>query len=238
MNKNIDATMRKASILVDALPYLRDFRNKIIVVNYLCSDLLSPAQEQEIMRDITILHSVGMKPVIVHSTRMGADKFRENKRIAKLVEFCGVKAIGVCGIDAQTLQITIENNYIPVICPNDIDTEYVYLDPMDTAREVAELLHAEKLIYLGDFEGLTSEDGSHIYSMTETELKNHLDARKMDQHLQLALCNAVIGLDNGLPRVHILDGRIEHALLLELFSKIGVGTVFMSDARIMYPHEQ
>lgn len=234
---NIDTTMRKASILVDALPYLRDFNQKIIVVNYICSDLVSPAQEQEIMRDITTLQSVGMKLVIVHGTRMGADKFRENKRIAKLVEFCGVKAIGICGIDEQTLHMTLENNYIPVITPNDIDTEYVYLSPIDTAREIAELLHAEKLIYLGKHQALRDENDEHIYSMTETQLKNYMDQHETDSELQLILCNAVMGLDNGIPRVHLINGQIDHAILLELFSKVGVGTVFMSDDRIMYPHE-
>lgn len=234
---SIGLTMKKASILVDALPYLRDFNQKIIVVSYLCGDLLSPAQEQEIMRDITTLQSVGMKLVIVHGTRMGADKFRENKRIAKLVEFCGVKAIGICGIDEQTLHMTLDNQYIPVVTPNDIDTEYDNLNPVDTAREIAELLHAEKLIFMGGYDGLVDENGDHVYSLTESQLKASIDYQPAEPTMHLMLCNAIMAIDNQVPRVHIINGQINHALLLELFSKVGVGTVIMSDDRIMYPHE-
>ena len=155
MDEQMKTVREKAAVLADALPYFRDFNQKIIVIGYLCSNILSGEEEQGIMQDIALLKSVGMKPVIVHDSRMGADKFRENKRLAKLVELSGVKAVGICGIDEQTLRMTLENGYIPVVTPNDIDTEMMNLDPTDTAREIAILLHAEKQIYVSKYESTT-----------------------------------------------------------------------------------
>ena len=236
MKPDMNIYQKKASILTDALPYLRDFNQKIIVISYLCSDLLSSAEEQEIMRDITTLQSVGMKVVIVHNTRMGADKFRENKRLAKLVEFCGVKAIGICGVDEQTLHMTIDNNYIPVVSPNDIDTEFLNLSPIDTARAIATLLGAEKLIYLGKYDYLTDEDDQHIFSMRAKEMPPYIEDCT-DPVLKQILENCKLALDNKVARAHIIDAKIKHALLLELFSIRGIGTVFLSDDAPKYSHE-
>lgn len=113
----------KAQILVDSLPYIRDFNQKIIIISFGCSNILTDEEEQEVMRDIALMKSIGMRPIVVHDTKMGHDKFRENKRIAKMIEFCGVKAVGICGIDLQTIHMTLDNDYIPVITPNDIDNE-------------------------------------------------------------------------------------------------------------------
>ena len=110
------------------------------------------------MKDIALLKTVGMRPVVVHDTPMGADKFRENKRIAKLIELCGVKAIGICGMDLDTLHMALDNDFIPVV-------------------------------------------------------------------------------EQGVNRVHLVDGRIPHALILEFFSKAGVGTIIIKEKDILYPHE-
>lgn len=228
----------KANILVDAIPYFRDFNQKIVVIGYLCSNILSGEEEQEIMKDVTLLKSVGMKPVIVHDSRMGADKFRENKRLAKLVELNGVKAIGICGIDEQTLHMTVDNNYIPVITPNDIDTEQVDLTPEDTARKIAVLLNAEKLIYIGKEEGIISEKtGEKLLSMKESELRQCMDEQQFDVSMKKMLENAIKALDGGVKRVHFINARLKHALLLELYSVFGVGTVIVKDDGELYPHE-
>ena len=239
MDEQMKDIREKASILADALPYFRDFNQKIIVIGYLCSNFLNGEEEQRVMQDIALLKSVGMKPVIVHDSRMGADKFRENKRIAKLVELCGIKAVGICGIDAQTLNMTLENNYIPVVTPNDIDTEMLSIHPADTAREIAVLLQAEKLIYISRHEGVTWEENRNkILSMTESELKTYMGAQQLEADLKKLLDNAILALDGGVQRAHLLGGRIQHALLLELFSILGVGTVIMRDDRKLYDHEK
>ena len=108
---NINDIQTKAGILIDALPYIRDFSGKTIVICYCCTNLLSAKEEQVVMQDIALLKSIGMKPIVVHDNRFGADRYRENKRIAKLIELCGIKAVGICGIDLQTLHMTIDNDY-------------------------------------------------------------------------------------------------------------------------------
>ena len=148
----------KAQILVDSLPYIRDFNQKIIIISFGCSNILTDEEEQEVMRDIALMKSIGMRPIVVHDTKMGHDKFRENKRIAKMIEFCGVKAVGICGIDLQTIHMTLDNDYIPVIMPNDIDNENVVIDSKDAALETAVVLHADKLIYLSSHRGIWKDE--------------------------------------------------------------------------------
>lgn len=108
---------------------------------------------------------------------MGVDKFRENKRVAKLLELCGTKAIGICGVDLQTLHMTLDNGYIPVIVPNDIDNEDVVIDPKDTALEVAVKLQADKLVYLSSHRGIWRDvDRTEVYSrLTIPEIRKLLE---------------------------------------------------------------
>lgn len=239
MDEQMKNLRRKAGILADALPYLRDFNQKIMVICYLCSNFLGNEEEQRIMQDIALLKSVGMRPIIVHDCRMGADKFRENKRLAKLVEFCGVKAVGICGIDEQTLRMNMENDYISVVNPCDIDTEMLNLNPVDTAREIAVLLQAEKLIYVSRYTGVTwSENQNKILSMTKSELKMYMENQPMAGEFRHILENVSQALEEGVQRAHLVSGKMQHGLLLELFSIFGVGTVVMGDERRLYEHEK
>lgn len=240
LDKKMQNVQSKANILADALPYLRDFNQKIFIIGYLGSNCLSADQEQEIMRDIALLHSIGIKPVIVHDTRMGSDKFRENKRLAKLVEFCGPKAVGICGIDEQTLHMTLENGYVPVVSPYDIDTEYLNISPSESAQKVAAILNAEKLIYLGKYVGVMDENGEKIQSMNRTRLSDILKEGQYesDPVFKEQLTNALAALDHGVSRVHFVEGSRSHGLLLELFSIIGVGTVITQDNGKLYKHEK
>jgi len=222
----------KADILIDALPYIRDFNQKVVVIEYGCSEWLDGMEEKSLMQDIALLSSVGMKPIVVHDTRMGMDKFRENKRIAKLIELYGPKAIGVCGIDIQTLHMTLDNGYIPVIVPNDVDTETVYIDPEETAKEVAVCMSADKLIYL------SKNTGESYGALTVEDVNNGRakDILPEELHKQMELGKDAI--EAGVNRVHLLDGRIEHSLLLELFSVHGVGGMIIRDKNQLYPHER
>lgn len=230
----------KAEILIDALPYIRDFNHKIVVIEYGCRKYLSPVGEQELMQDIVLLKAVGMKPVVVHDTPMGVDKFRENKRVAKLLEICGTKAIGICGIDLETLYMTLDHGYIPVIVPNDIDNEEVDIDPKDAALEVAVKLKADKLVYLSSHRGIwVDEDRTEVYSrLTVREIRKLLDEGKVTEGVISRVERGLKAVGQGVNRVHILDGRMEHVLLLEFFSVIGAGTIFISDEEKLYAHEK
>ena len=160
----------KAQILVDSLPYIRDFNQKIIIISFGCSNILTDEEEQEVMRDIALMKSIGMRPIVVHDTKMGHDKFRENKRIAKMIEFCGVKAVGICGIDLQTIHMTLDNDYIPVITPNDIDNEDTPILPEEAAKEIAVSTGAEKVLFLGKEDGIRDDEGHIISQMTRDEV--------------------------------------------------------------------
>ena len=229
----------KANILVNALPYIRDFHEKIVVIEYGCRKYLSPIQEQKIMQDIALLKTVGMQPIVVHDTPMGVDKFRENKRIAKLIELCGEKALGICGSDLETLKMSLENDYIPVIVPNDIDNEYELIDPKDTAHEIAVQMGADKLVFLSSHRGIwKDEERTVVYpSLTVAEVRELLAQGKVTEGVISRVERGFKAVEQGVNRVHILDGRIEHALLLEFFSVAGVGTIIINDKNILYAHE-
>ena len=191
----------KAQILVDSLPYIRDFNQKIIIISFGCSNILTDEEEQEVMRDIALMKSIGMRPIVVHDTKMGHDKFRENKRIAKMIEFCGVKAVGICGIDLQTIHMTLDNDYIPVIVPNDIDNEMEHIDPRDTALEVAVKMQADKLIRMALQEDITSEDVS-TNAVMRSAVKGTVDLIAKEDGI-------IAGLDVYARVFQILDEKTE-----------------------------
>jgi len=239
MDKNLEAVERKASILINALPYIRDFNHKIIVIEYGCGEWLSGMEERSLMQDIVLLKSVGMRPIVVHDTPMGVDKFRENKRVAKLLEICGVKAIGICGVDTQTLHMSLDNDYIPVIVPNDIDNETELINPMDTALEIAVKMQADKLVYLSRYPGIfVDESREEVYARLTVEELEEIKAKRHFPEEFLGILNRGIqAVDQGVNRVHILDGRYAHVLLIEFFSVIGAGTIIISDEGKLYEHE-
>ena len=229
----------KAQILVDSLPYIRDFNQKIIIISFGCSNILTDEEEQEVMRDIALMKSIGMRPIVVHDTKMGHDKFRENKRIAKMIEFCGVKAVGICGIDLQTIHMTLDNDYIPVIVPNDIDNESEYIDQRETALEIAEKMQADKLVYLSKYPGIYKDEERKdiYYKITVPEVEKLRKERNFPKEFDEIIGYGLQASKNGVNRVHILDGRIRHVLLIEFFSVNGAGTIFIETEAKLYLHE-
>jgi len=234
---NKEEIVKKASILIDAMPYIRDFTGKTVVICLSLSKMPSEEAEKSLMQDIALLQSIGMKPVLVHDCRNKADRYRENKRVAKLIEHCKVKAIGICGIDFQTLSISMENNYIPVITPNDVDTEDVLIYPEDTAREIAVGLGAEKLVFLSEDAGIF-KNGKLLPMVIKSEAEDLLKKGNNGEAFARRLKNSLIAIDKGVGRAHIIDCKVEHGLLLEFFSVDGIGTVIMKDHSKYYPHEK
>ena len=236
----LEQVEKKAEVLTDALPYIRDFNRQVAVIEYGCRKYMSPVGEQELMRDIALLKTVGMKPVVVHGAPIGVDKFRENKRVAKLLELCGTKAIGICGMDMETPSIMLENGYIPVIMPNDIDTENVEIDPIDAALDVAVGLGADKLVYLSSHRGLwKDEERTEVYSrLTVAQVREMLGQGKVTEGVISRVERGLKAIERGVNRVNLLDGRMDHALLLEFFSVAGVGTVMIQDESRLYAHEK
>ena len=228
MDKELELVEHKASILIDALPYIRDFNQKTVVIEYGCAEWLSGVEEQRLMQDIVLLKSVGMRPIVVHDTRMGLDKFRENKRIAKLLELCGVKAIGICGVDTETIGLML-----------DIDNESEYIDPKETALEIAEKMQADKLVYLSKYPGIYKDEERKdiYYKITVPEVEKLRKERNFPKEFDEIIGYGLQASKNGVNRVHILDGRIRHVLLIEFFSVNGAGTIFIETEAKLYLHE-
>lgn len=228
----------KADILTDALPYIQDFDQKVMVIQYSCNHYADEKQEKSILKDIAMLKFLGMKPIIVHSARKGIDLFRENKRIASMIEENNIKSIGVCGIDIQTLTIMLENDYIPVVIPNDIHTEDEQFFVENVAREIAVRMKADKLIYMSKDKGILDDHKDLISIMTLDTLKEIDEQNHIKGYLDLKIKNAIIAIEKGVHRVHIIDGTVAHSILLELFSINGIGTAILDSKNSLYKHER
>lgn len=149
---------------------------------------------------------------------------RENKRIAKLLELCGTKAVGICGMDMETPAIMLDNGYIPVIMPNDIDTENVEINPIDAALDVAVGLKADKLVYLSSHRGIWKDEArTEVYSrLTVAQVQEMLSQGRVTEGVLSRVERGLKAIERGVDRVNLLDGRMEHALLLEFFSVAAV----------------
>lgn len=289
----------KAETLIEALPYIRDFNNKIVVVKYGGSAMLDKTLEESVIKDVALLKLVGMQPVIVHGggkeiskwiDRVGKETefiegFRKtdketmeiaemvlnrlNKYLVQMLERLGVKAVGISGKDGGLLQVSrkrpdgkdigyvgdvervdslvvdtlLANDFIPVIAPVGLgeDGETYNINADDAACAIAAALGAEKLAFLTDVEGVRAkpDDPSTLISVM-----NLNDARRLIEDGTISggmlpkVNNCVDAVNAGVGRVHILDGRIEHCLLLEFFTKKGIGTAIIDTEGRLYENER
>ena len=183
-----------------------------------------------------------------------------NKNLVRMVEELGVRAIGVSGkdgallkvdkkyfngedigyvgnikeVNAQILLDLIEKDFLPIVCPIGLDDNYntYNINADDAAYAIAKALHAEKLAFLTDIEGVYRdyEDKNSLVShLTASEAKELMQGAGISGGMLPKLQNCVDAIENGVSRVHILDGRIPHCLLLEIFTKKGIGTAILRD---------
>ena len=292
MKKEID---KRGEILLEALPYIKKFWNKIVVIKYGGSAMQDKKLEGQIIEDIILLKYVGMKPVIVHGG--GAEISQEMKKRNKIPQFVnglrvtdketmeitemvltgkintrlvaeinlhiseglgnGAKGIGLSGEDAQLLTvkkhrvqelglvgevekidteiltILLEKNYIPVIATVGVDKEGTrYNINADTvAGQVAISLQAEKLIYLSDVDGIFkdfSDPLTLISSLNINEAKELIESGCVQKGMIPKVNSAVQALEGGIKKVHLLNGKRAHSILLELFTDSGIGTEIIS----------
>ncbi len=287
-SKQMKAFIQKASVLVEALPYIREFAGKTIVIKYGGAAMEDPAIRRLTAEDIVLMKYVGINPVVVHGggpeiTRMlqrlnipskfhGGLRITDNdtiaivemvlagstnKDIVALINKAGGEAVGLCGKDANLLharkivsedgvdlgnvgeivsvhfkiiQVLCANDMIPVIASIATDTEgRTWNVNADTAAgEIAAAITAEKLIFLTDQPGLLREvnDESSLirhlrYAEVEELTKHGVIAGGMIPKIEA--CHKA--LDYGVRRTHIIDGRVPHALLVEIFTQAGLGTL-------------
>ena len=181
-----------------------------------------------------------------------------NKELVTLVESLGVKAVGISGKDGGLLTVEkkysngedigfvgnitqvnpkiihdlLEKDFLPVICPVGMDTEFqtYNINADDAACAIAKAVHAEKLAFLTDIEGvyLNPEDPSTLLSkLFVNEAKELIDNGNVGGGMIPKLQNCIDAIEEGVSRVHILDGRLPHCLLLEIFTNKGIGTAIL-----------
>ncbi len=280
----------KASVLIEALPYIQRFNRKIVVVKYGGSAMVDPELKKSVIQDVVLLKLTGFKPIIVHGggkeisrwvSKVGMEpKFinglrvtdeptmeiaemvlnKVNKELVTLVQSLGVRAIGVSGkdgglltvkkklsgvedigfvgeitnVNGQILLDLLADDFLPIICPIGLDEDfYTYnINADDVACAVAEALHAEKLTFLTDIEGVLKDKydpASLISQLTVNQAHDLISDGFVGGGMIPKLTNCINAVKNGVNRVHILDGRIPHSLLLEIFTKKGVGTAIVKE---------
>ncbi len=274
----------KAAILAEALPYIRRFWGKVVVVKYGGAAMTLPSLAASFAEDVVLMRTVGMRPVVVHGggpqighlmARLGkqpefldglrvtdADTLdiarmvlvgKVNRDIVAAVNVHGPLAVGLSGEDAGLILATarapelgfvgdvdavnpsllerlLAEDLIPVLATIGSDTEgQAYNINADTvAGAVAEALKAEKLVYLTDVDGLLADVGdpsSLIRTTSADELEGLLASGTLTGGMVPKIASCIRAVRNGVGHAHILDGRVRHALLLEMFTREGIGTM-------------
>jgi acetylglutamate kinase len=291
--RTVAQAMDKAATLVDALPWLARFHDKIVVVKFGGNAMVSPELQAAFAEDVMFLRYAGLRPVIVHGggpqitehlTRLGIEsEFRGglrvttpemvsivrmvltghvNAEIVNLLNDHGSFAIGLSGEDASLLTAErrpaivdgepvdigqvgdvvavdpsamlalIDAGRIPVIATvaRGLDGLTYNVNADTAAAAIAVGLQAEKLIVLTDVEGLYADwpSSSEVVSeIAATELAALLPRLSSGMVPKMEACLRAV--EGGVPRAHVLDGRVPHALLLEIFTSEGVGTMVFPD---------
>lgn len=280
--------LKKAEVLIEALPYIQRFNRKIIVVKYGGSAMIDEELKRSVIEDVVLLKLVGFKPIIVHGggkeisrwvNKVGMEpQFinglrvtdedtmevaemvlnKVNKELVTLVQSLGVKAVGISGKDGQLLSVDkklsdgqdigfvgdvrevnpqvlydlLEKDFLPVVCPVGMDDEFntYNINADDAACAIAKSMKAEKLAFLTDIEGVYrdySDKDSLISELPVDEAEKLIADGNVGGGMIPKLDNCIQAIDNGVSRVHILDGRIPHCLLLEIFTNKGIGTAIL-----------
>ena len=290
MDKDMQEVLKKAEVLIEALPYIQKFNRKIIVVKYGGSAMSDEELQRNVIKDVTLLKLVGFKPIIVHGggkeisrwvgkvgrearfvngLRVTDEETMEiaemvlnkvNKNLVRMVEELGVRAVGISGKDAGLLQCTkkcpdgedigyvgeicsvdpkvlydlLEKDFLPIVAPVGLDRDFMTynINADDAACAIAKAVGADKLVFLTDIEGLyrdINDKGSFISRLTASAADELIGSGCIGGGMLPKLSNCTDAIREGVNRVHILDGRIAHCLLLEIFTNQGIGTAIISD---------
>lgn len=287
-NDTIETMIKKADILIEALPYIRRLNKKRIVIKYGGNAMLNEELKKSVMDDITLLKYVGLNPIVVHgggpdisnalkvynvesefinglrvTSKEAVDIAqmvlvgKTNKDIVSKLNHAGGKAIGLCGLDGslikckklytevdgekkdlgfvgdiievntKVIDLLTDDEYIPVIAPVGVDDEgNSYNINADTvAAKVAEALKAEKLMYLTDVRGVLGKDDELIHKIEIDKVETLIADETITGGMIPKVRGCKEAVENGVERVHIIDGTILHSILLEIFTDHGIGTM-------------
>ena len=189
---------------------------------------------------------------------------RVNKSLVQLVEELGVRAIGISGkdggllkvdkkysggqdigyvgeikqVNAQILFDLLEKDFLPIVCPVGLDDDFntYNINADDAACAIARAVQAEKLAFLTDIEGVYKDPDDPDTLISELRVDEAQELMKEGYIMLPKLQNCIDAIENGVSRVHILDGRIPHCLLLEIFTNKGIGTAILNNKESRYYH--
>ena len=280
--------IEKANLLIEALPYIKMFHGKTIVIKYGGAAMIDPLLKEQFAQDIVLMKYVGMNPVIVHGGGPQISRMMEklgmkprfldgvrytdiatldivemvlggsiNKEIVSLINRHGGRAVGLTGKDGQLITAKkytknrngedvvdlglvgevekidptiIENleksRFIPVIAPIGVGKDGVtYNINADwVAGEIAGALKAEKFLILTDVKGILDSKGKLCSTLTRKEAKQLIKKGIITSGMLPKVESCLTSLEHSVSKAHIIDGRVPHSILLEVFTNQGVGT--------------
>ncbi|MFP6775375.1 MAG: acetylglutamate kinase [PS1 clade bacterium] len=283
-----------ASVLTEALPYIQKFQGKTIVIKYGGNAMVDEDLKSSFARDIVLMKSVGMNPIVVHGggpqIRNTLDKLGKesefiggmrvtdsetmdvvemvlgglvNKEIVNLIHQHGGHSIGLTGkdgrlitakkltqnivqtseiidlghvgkvdkVDVSVIDLLLEGDFIPVIAPIGVGKDgYSYNINADlVAGSIAEALDAEKLILLTNTSGILDADENLLTGLNAKSVNKLIKDGTIHGGMLPKIDCAMSAVKNGVKSTHIIDGRVSHAVLLEVFTDSGVGTLITCD---------
>jgi acetylglutamate kinase len=289
----MQASIERAKVLIESLPYMQEFRHKTVVIKYGGHAMVDDHLKKQFALDVILMKHIGINPVIVHGGGPQINRFLDrlnikanyvqgmrvtdgetmdivemvlvgkvNKEIVGLINHCGGKAVGLSGRDgdlvcARKLQVSkaVADNappelidlgrvgqvtsvnpsvlkslereeFIPVIAPVGVgdDGQAYNINADLVAGAIAGELKAAKLILLTDVAGVKDKNDTLLTTIRQSDLESFIkDGTVAGGMIPKVRCCAE-ALANGVVKTHIIDGRVEHAILLEMFTREGVGT--------------
>jgi acetylglutamate kinase len=284
---NMKCKSEQAEILVQALPYIRKYSGKTVVIKYGGNAMTNEGLKASVMKDIVLLRYVGMQPVLVHGGGPEVSEMMErvgkkpdfigglrvtdaetmeiaemvlagkmNKGIVSLIHQQGGKAVGLSGkdgnllvarkampggndlgfvgeviqINTEIVEILMREGYIPVISSIavGVNGESYNINADHVAGEIASALKAEKFVLLTDVEGVYgdfSDKASLLSALSPYEAQELLGSGKVERGMIPKVEACITALHGGVGKAHIIDGTIPHALLMEVFTDTGIGTM-------------
>src|SRR6266496_3999634 len=246
----MDELIKKANVLVEALPYIRAFAGKTIVIKYGGKAMTDPALKEGFATDVVLLKYVGLNPVVVHGGGPQIDqmlkrlaiepKFRQGVRVTDEATMEIVEMVlgglaehedyGLVGDVQQinpALLLTLQGSHvIPVIAPMGVgkDGRTYNINADLVAGAVAGALKAEKLMVLTDVRGIRDEDSKHISTLARKDVARMVKKGTISEGMLPKVQACLMALDGGAKKAHVVDGRTPHAILLEIFTDKGIGT--------------
>jgi acetylglutamate kinase len=282
----------KAEILIEALPYIRNFYGKTFVIKYGGAAQVKEELKESFAKDVVMLNFIGIKTTIVHGggprisatmEKMGKKpKFVQgqrvtdeetmdivemvlgglvNKEIVSLINNHGGKAVGLSGkdgglikakkkliekssgrgndevidiglvgevtrIEPHIIKSLEKDGFVPVISPVGVGTkgETLNINADYVAASIASALHAEKLIILTDVPGIIDKKNKIVSTLKKQQIKRFIGDGTIAGGMLPKVQASVKALEGGVTKTHIIDGRVPHCLLLEIFTKEGIGT--------------